>query len=180
MWVLNGGPWSLDNAMLVVSAIFSGVEPLSVLLWHLNFWIQIHDLPTGFMSEFIGKQLRIFFGEFLEYDPKNNSNIWRECTRIKIRLDVRKPLKCRKRSPERMVQSPLSTVSTRDLGSSVSLMGSSLIQRDSMGGLLIKGMRIQCRNGEYGYEHLRVEWPDLRRASGFKMRMILTGNQGLG
>ena len=96
-WVLNGGPWSFDNAMLVMETIPLGVEPMKVSLWHLNIWIQIHDLPTGFMSEIVGKQLGNFFGEFLEYDPKNNSSIWRECMRLKIRLDVRKPLKRKKK-----------------------------------------------------------------------------------
>lgn len=38
-----------------------------------------------------------FFGEFLEYDHKNNTSIWREFMRIKVRLDVRKPLKRKKK-----------------------------------------------------------------------------------
>ncbi|XP_074327332.1 uncharacterized protein LOC141665252 [Apium graveolens] len=96
-WVLNGGPWSFDNAILVVDVIPSGEEPLKVPLWHLNFWIQIHDLPTGFMFEAVGKQLGNFFGEFLLYDDKNNTSIWRECMRIKVCLDVRKPLKRKKK-----------------------------------------------------------------------------------
>lgn len=92
-WVLNGGPWSFDNAMLVISVIPQGEEPLNVPLLHLSMWIQLHDLPTGLMSESVGKQLGDFFEEFLEYDHKNNTSIWRECMRVKIKLDVRKPLK---------------------------------------------------------------------------------------
>lgn len=49
------------------------------------------------MSETVGKQLGNFFGEFLLYDVKNNTSIWRECMRVKIRIDVRKPLKRKKR-----------------------------------------------------------------------------------
>lgn len=96
-WVLNGGPWSFDNAMLVIAAIPQGMEPLYVPLWHLKMWIQIHDLPTGYMSEAVGKQLGDFFGEFLEYDQKNNTSIWRECMRIRVLIDVRKPLKRKKK-----------------------------------------------------------------------------------
>lgn len=59
------------------------VEPLSVSLWHLNIWIQIHDLPTYFISEIVGKQIGNFFGEYLLYDTKNNSSIWRENMKIK-------------------------------------------------------------------------------------------------
>lgn len=95
--MLNGGPWSFDSAMLVLAIIPGGEEPLNVPLLHLNLWIQIHDLPTGLMSESVGKQLGDFFGVFLEYDHKNNSIIWRGCMRIKVRLDVKKPLKRKKK-----------------------------------------------------------------------------------
>lgn len=96
-WVMNGGPWNFDNAMLLVEPIPVGEDPLKVPLWWLNIWIQIHGLPSGFMSEAVGRQLGNFFGEFISYDPKNDSSIWRECMRIKIRLDVRKPLKRKKK-----------------------------------------------------------------------------------
>lgn len=74
---------------------------MKVKLWYLKIWIQIHDLPTGFMSEMVGKQLCNFFGEFLEYDSKNNTSIWRECMRVKIKLDVCKPLKRKKKITRR-------------------------------------------------------------------------------
>lgn len=96
-WVLNGGPWSFDGAMLVLSVIPQGEDPVNVPLWHLNMWIQLYDLPTGFMSENVGRQLGDFFGTFMEYDHKNNTSIWRECMRVRIKLDVRKPLKRRKK-----------------------------------------------------------------------------------
>lgn len=50
-----------DNVMLVLETIVAGEDPLKVQLWHLNFWIQIHDLHLGFMLETVGKQLGIFF-----------------------------------------------------------------------------------------------------------------------
>lgn len=49
------------------------------------------------MLETVGKQLGNFFGEFLEYDTKNSSSIWRDCMRVRIRLDVRKPIKRKKK-----------------------------------------------------------------------------------
>ncbi|XP_074375304.1 uncharacterized protein LOC141717092 [Apium graveolens] len=96
-WVMGGGSWTFDNAMLLLEMVVVGEEPLKVQLWFLNIWIQIFDLPMGFMTEAVGKQLRNFFGEFLQYDIKNNTSIWREFMRIRIRLDVRKPLKRRKK-----------------------------------------------------------------------------------
>lgn len=108
-WVRNGGPWSFDGAMLVVDSIPKGGDPLEVPLYELKFWIQIHGLPSGFMSESVGKQLGNFFGSFIEYDPNNNTSIWRESMRLRIKLDVRKPLKrkkklCKKDGTECVVQ----------------------------------------------------------------------------
>lgn len=108
-WVLNGGPWSFDGAMLIVSAIKKGEDPCMVPLFELQFWIQIHGLPSSFMSEAIGKQLGNFFGVYLSYDPNNNTSIWRESMRLKIKVDVRKPLKrkkkiCRRDGSEVIVQ----------------------------------------------------------------------------
>lgn len=107
-WVLNGGPWSFDNALLVVNTIKAGEDPVIVPLNEVDFWIQIHGLPVGYMSEVVGKQLGNFFGTFFQYDAKNNSSIWRECMRLRIRVDVRKPLKrkkkiCKKDKTEVMV-----------------------------------------------------------------------------
>lgn len=96
-WVIKGGPWMFDNAMMALEPVAAYENPVHVPLWHVNIWIQIHDLPMGFMTEVVGKQLGNFFGEFLEYDAKNNALIWRECMRLRIRLDVRKPLKRKKK-----------------------------------------------------------------------------------
>lgn len=100
-WVVRGGPWSFDNAILILAEIPMGEEPLRVPLWHINIWIQIFDLSSGFMTEGVGKQLRDFFGEFLEYDQKNNTSLWREYMRVRVKLDVRRPLKRRKKITRR-------------------------------------------------------------------------------
>lgn len=96
-WVVNGGLWSFDNALLVLNTIGTGEDPTKVPLVAVDFWIQIHNLPMELMSEAIGKQLGNFFGTFLQYDSNNNSSIWREFMRLRIRVDVRKPLKRKKK-----------------------------------------------------------------------------------
>lgn len=100
-WVQNGGPWSFDNAMLVLNKIEKGENPLKVPLVEVHFWLQIYDLPPGYMFEAVGKQLGNFFGSFLEYDPKNNASLWREYMRIKVKIDIRKPLKRKKKITRR-------------------------------------------------------------------------------
>lgn len=96
-WMINNGPWSFDSATLVTSTIPEGEDPTRVPLNEIEFWIQIYGLPSGFMTEAIGKQLGNFFGSFVMYDPSNNASIWREYMRLKIKVDVRFPLKRRKK-----------------------------------------------------------------------------------
>lgn len=79
----------------MLNSISPGEDPLKVPLNEVFFWIQIHDLPAGFMSEVVGKQLGNFFGTFVEYDPSNTTSIWREYMRIRIKVDVRKPEDCK-------------------------------------------------------------------------------------
>ncbi|XP_073030797.1 uncharacterized protein At4g02000-like [Primulina eburnea] len=62
-------------------------------LHNVDFWVQVYDLPIGFMSEHIGKLLGNFIGKFVEYDDSNNLSIWRTFMRIRVTFDVREPLK---------------------------------------------------------------------------------------
>ncbi|XP_074346159.1 uncharacterized protein LOC141684922 [Apium graveolens] len=71
-WVLTNGPWAFDNLTLVINIVKAGEDLIKVSLNEVEFWIQIHDLP---------------------YDTKNNSSIWHEYMRLRIKIDVRKPLK---------------------------------------------------------------------------------------
>ncbi|XP_074327248.1 uncharacterized protein LOC141696272 [Apium graveolens] len=96
-WVLKGGPWSFDNAMVALETVEAGQNPASIKPCFLSIWIQLYNLPVGYMLETVGKQLGNFFGVFLEYDVKNSTSIWRECMRVRIKLDVRKPIKRKKK-----------------------------------------------------------------------------------
>lgn len=64
-----------NNYMLVLSPVTAGELPGQIPLFHLAIWVQIHDLPIGFMSQNVGWLLVNFIGEFLEYDTKNNDGI---------------------------------------------------------------------------------------------------------
>lgn len=96
-WMMSNGPWSFDNTILVTSTIPAGGDPTKVSLNEVAFWIQIYDLPSGYMSEVVGKQLGNFFGSFVSFDPSNIKSIWREYMRVRIKVDVRLPLKRKKK-----------------------------------------------------------------------------------
>jgi hypothetical protein len=91
--ILKQGPWSFDNHTLVLNILPDDVDPRDVQLFNVPFWIQIHNLPSGFMSQKVGKNVGDYIGEFLEYDEKNDSLSWRKYMRIRVLIDVRLPLK---------------------------------------------------------------------------------------
>ena len=57
----------------------------------------MYDLPCGFMSEKVAKEIGKFIGVYIEADAKNFNGIWRNFMRIRVAIDVRKPLKKRMR-----------------------------------------------------------------------------------
>lgn len=79
--------------MLILSLLRVGDVPTQVPLFHVAFWVQVHDVPIGFMTEVVGRVLGNFIGEFLEYDPRNNSDFWKSYMRIRVSVDVRKSLR---------------------------------------------------------------------------------------
>ena len=96
-WVLSNRPWMFDGALPVMNIVRMGEDAVQVSLNEVDFWIHIHELLVGYMTEMVGKQLGTFFGTFLQYDAKNNSSIWREFMRLRIRVDVCRPLKRKKK-----------------------------------------------------------------------------------
>lgn len=66
--MLKLGPWTFDKHLLVLGVVQEGMQPQEVPLNHVPFWVQVHGVPTGFMSETVGRSLANFIGEFLEYE----------------------------------------------------------------------------------------------------------------
>jgi len=93
---LRGGPWFFNKHLMVLGAMEDGESPEQVPLNTVPFWIQVYNLPVGYMAETVGRNVGNYVGEFLEYDEKNNSNFWRQYMRIRVMVDVRKPLVCSK------------------------------------------------------------------------------------
>jgi hypothetical protein len=91
--VLKGGPWTFDNNVLILEQVQLGMQIDRIPLFHVDMWVQIHDLPMGLMKETIGTKLANYIGAFVEYDKNNNTSFWRQFMRVRVRIDVRVPLK---------------------------------------------------------------------------------------
>lgn len=91
--VLIGGPWFFDNCPLIYKRLQDGDIPTSVQLFHLNIWVRLFDIPVGYVKEAVAKLLGDYIGSFLEYDAKNAKDVWNNYMRVRVQIDIRKPLK---------------------------------------------------------------------------------------
>ncbi|MBA0700508.1 hypothetical protein Goari_027454 [Gossypium aridum] len=53
--VLAGTPWFFNNHLLLLHRIQPGENHSLVLLIFTEFWVQVHDLPPGMVSETMAK-----------------------------------------------------------------------------------------------------------------------------
>ncbi|EEF41808.1 conserved hypothetical protein [Ricinus communis] len=82
--VIDGGPWSFDNHLLVYDQLLLGEILAQMKLNFLDMWVHVYELPVGFMSVMVSKQLNKFVEEFLDYVVNNNTSVWRSYMRIRI------------------------------------------------------------------------------------------------
>lgn len=89
--ILDEGSWLYDNFHIVMDRIAPGVVPSFVPLNHINFWVQVHGLPLGFIQPKVGQGLGCFLGTLKAYDGRNT--IHSAYMHIKVAIDVNVPLK---------------------------------------------------------------------------------------
>ena len=60
--VVERGPWSFEQNMLVYHQVQNEEDPGQVALNAMDIWVQIHDIPKGFISECILARIGNFVG----------------------------------------------------------------------------------------------------------------------
>ncbi|XP_074360862.1 uncharacterized protein LOC141701122, partial [Apium graveolens] len=93
--VIEGGPWSFEQAMLVLHQLEMGEDPAAVKLQNMEMWVQIYDLPRGFVSESILKSVGASLGTYIKSGSGTFDGGWTPYVRIRVALNVDKPLKRR-------------------------------------------------------------------------------------
>ncbi|MBA0842187.1 hypothetical protein Goarm_002031, partial [Gossypium armourianum] len=94
--VLKGSPWTFNNHLLVLYKLELGEDPLQIPLVLTPFWVQIYNIPTGLFSDSLAVQLGNFLGNFMEHDISLLGKGNRNFMRIRVQIDIRRPLKRRK------------------------------------------------------------------------------------
>ncbi|KAF4402784.1 hypothetical protein G4B88_010236 [Cannabis sativa] len=95
--VIEGSPWTYDRKPFIFTRLKEGDNPRLVGINHLDMWIQLHDLQSGNQTLSVVTALGNYIGQFLESDQNNFVGVWREYLRVRVRIDVRKPIKRRRK-----------------------------------------------------------------------------------
>lgn len=91
--IIEDGPWTYNQSLLILRRLEKHEDPKGVPLSNAEFWIQVHGLPAGFRSEAVLEAVGRFVGEFVKMDERNFDGSLRVFYRIRVALDVAKPLK---------------------------------------------------------------------------------------
>ncbi|XP_019179259.1 PREDICTED: uncharacterized protein LOC109174481 [Ipomoea nil] len=100
-YVLNGGPWAFENNALVCREVLDGVNPVDVELDMIDMWVQLHDMPKGYMSHAILEQAGNFLGSFVKHDDRFEGAPWLTFHSIRVSISVERPLRRRTRLMKR-------------------------------------------------------------------------------
>ncbi|TXG69525.1 hypothetical protein EZV62_004460 [Acer yangbiense] len=90
--VWQRGPWHFENSLIALEKPV-GLGNISKLGFNkADFWIQIHEVPIMCMNRRIARWLADQLGEVVEI-PSKSRECWGKYMRVKVRIDISKPLK---------------------------------------------------------------------------------------
>lgn len=93
--VIEGSPWTFNRKVLIISRMKEGDNPRCVPLNTIDLWVQIHDLQPGFMSDKVFSEVGNQVGKYICSCPSNFKGVWRDYMRIRVTMNLSKPLKRR-------------------------------------------------------------------------------------
>lgn len=90
--VLNGGPWSFNNSLIVLEEPTGSGDISKMLFNRASFWVQIHDLPVICMTKEVGWSIGSQLGRVEDIDGGATGDCLGKFLRIRISLDISVPL----------------------------------------------------------------------------------------
>ncbi|KAF2310576.1 hypothetical protein GH714_014728 [Hevea brasiliensis] len=61
---MKGGPWNYQQQPILLHELQPNEKPREVELTRLDLWVQVHDVPNGFMFEHVAKDVGTYIGIF--------------------------------------------------------------------------------------------------------------------
>lgn len=92
MKALEDGPWMVGRDLVVV-AEFDGAKKIDeVEFTSIPIWARVTGMPLGLMTSAVGVMIGDMIGKFIEVEADDDGLVVGEFLRVKIRLDITKPL----------------------------------------------------------------------------------------
>lgn len=91
-WVLNNGPWSFDNHLLLFKRWERGMTAFTVDFKYVPIWVQVWGLPFDLINEEAGKDIGGGIGRVLEVDYKAIVANQARFLQIKVEFPLDKPI----------------------------------------------------------------------------------------
>lgn len=89
---LDDGPWTISKELLVVAEFDESKSLDEIEFSSVPIWMRVERLPMGLMNRAAAKVIGDDVGEFMEVDSGGGVSAVGRVLRLKIRLDIRKPL----------------------------------------------------------------------------------------
>ena len=91
--VVNGGPWILDNQLIVLSKWYEGIEDDPDAFRMTPLWVQMWNLPVHWLSKEVGKKIgkTVFRGVKKAIIPQAGGKEGRHL-KVHIVIDTYRPL----------------------------------------------------------------------------------------
>lgn len=93
--VIEGSPWSFNRKVLLIGRMNESMNPRCVPLNTIDLWVQIHNMQPGFMTEKVMQEIGNQVGKYISSCSSNYKGVWREYMRIRVAIDITKPLRRR-------------------------------------------------------------------------------------
>lgn len=91
-WVLDNGPWSFENNLLLLRRWERGLSTKKLCFTHAPFWIQVWGLPFDLVSEQVGEDIGNRMGRYIAGDGRKGAMDQARYLRIRVEIPVEKPL----------------------------------------------------------------------------------------
>lgn len=90
---LEDGPWMVSKELLVVTEFDKSKSLDEFDFSFIPIWIRVERLPMGLMNRAAARMIGDDVGEFMDVEDDGGEQAIGRVLRIKIRLDIRKPLR---------------------------------------------------------------------------------------
>lgn len=93
--VLDGGPWTFEQNLLVYQKSQDNEDPYLVSLNNIDIWLRVYDIPKGLISKRILQSIENYACTLVKSDPANMNGMWKLYVWLRVTMDAEKPLKRR-------------------------------------------------------------------------------------